>query len=148
MSSRTSGAWPTPAGSRTGYIIEVPRLNSRQSLVPAANYQALQTCPFPTLKPVTDQGKHVFLSYVSEDSGRVDELCTILEAAGIPYWRDRKDLWPGDQWRTVIRTAIQSGSLVFLACFSEQSRARAKSYQNEELNLAVEEMRQMPPGRP
>jgi hypothetical protein len=35
---------------------------------------------------------------------------------------------------------------VFLACFSDNSRAKAKSHMNEELTLAVEEYRKMPPG--
>lgn len=94
------------------------------------------------------EGKHVFISYVREDTEQVDLLCTALDAAGIPYWRDVKDLWPGDQWKSVIREAIRSGTLVFLACFSDQSRGRDRSYQNEELYLAIEEMRQMPPARP
>ncbi|WP_156726052.1 toll/interleukin-1 receptor domain-containing protein [Streptomyces apocyni] len=92
-------------------------------------------------------GKHVFISYVREDSDQVDGLCAVLEAAQIPYWRDRKDLGPGDAWRAKIRAAIRDGSLVFLACFSDNSRAKARSYMNEELTLAVEEFRQMPPGR-
>ena len=93
------------------------------------------------------EGKHVFVSYVREDSSEVDGLCGVLEAAGIPYWRDRKDLGPGDAWRAKIRSAIRGGSLVFLACFSDNSRAKEKSYMNEELTLAIEEYRQMPPGR-
>lgn len=94
-----------------------------------------------------DEGKHVFISYVREDSDEVDALCAILEAAQIPYWRDRKDLGPGDAWRAKIQSAIRGGSLVFLACFSDNSRAKPKSYMNEELTLAVDEFRQMPPGR-
>ncbi|GGP58657.1 hypothetical protein GCM10010287_29580 [Streptomyces variabilis] len=91
--------------------------------------------------------KHVFISYVREDSDHVDGLCAVLEAAQIPYWRDRKDLGPGDAWRAKVRAAIRDGSLVFLACFSNNSRAKEKSYMNEELTLAVDEFRQMPPGR-
>jgi hypothetical protein len=94
-----------------------------------------------------DEAKHVFISYVREDSDKVDGLCAVLEAAGIPYWRDRKDLGPGDAWRAKIRSAIRSGALVFLACFSDNSRAKDKSYMNEELTLAAEEFRQMPPAR-
>jgi hypothetical protein len=97
---------------------------------------------------MADPAKHVFISYVNEDSPRVDELCRVLTAAQIPYWRDRKDLGPGDVWKQKIRNAIQSGSLVFLACFSEQSVAKAKSYMNEELTLATEELRLRAPGRP
>lgn len=93
------------------------------------------------------EGKHVFVSYVREDSAAVDELCKVLEAAGIPYWRDRKDLGPGDAWRAKIREAIRGESLVFLACFSDNSRAKGKSYMNEELTLAVDEYRLMAPGR-
>lgn len=97
---------------------------------------------------MADPAKHVFISYVHEDSPRVDELCKVLTAAQIPYWRDRKDLGPGDVWKQKIRNAIQSGSLVFLACFSEQSVAKAKSYMNEELTLATDELRLRAPGRP
>lgn len=92
-----------------------------------------------------DQGKHVFISYVKEDADQVDRLCDLLEAAQIPYWRDRNDLDPGVPWKQKIREAIQSDTLVFLACFSAQSLAREKSYMNEELTLAVEEYRLRPP---
>jgi hypothetical protein len=94
-----------------------------------------------------EEAEHVFISYVREDSDAVDGLCAVLEAAQIPYWRDRKDLGPGDAWRAKIKSAIRDGSLVFLACFSDNSRAKEKSHMNEELTLAVDEFRQMPPGR-
>lgn len=94
-----------------------------------------------------DESKHVFVSYVREDTALVDELCKVLEASQIPYWRDRTSLAPGDAWKAQIQQAIRNGSLVFLACFSGQSRGRDKSQMNEELTLAVEEYRKMPPGR-
>lgn len=94
-----------------------------------------------------DEGKHVFVSYVREDNTEVDKLCAVLEAAKIPYWRDRTSLGPGDAWKAKIREAIRGGSLVFLACFSVNSRAKDKSHMNEELTIAVEEYRKMPPGR-
>ena len=72
-------------------------------------------------------GKHAFISYVRKDKEKVDKLCRHLENAGIPYWRDRKDLAPGDKWKDKIRDAIASGSIAFLACFSEQSRAKWQS---------------------
>lgn len=93
------------------------------------------------------EGKHVFVSYVREDNVEVDKLCRVLEASKIPYWRDRTSLGPGDAWKAKIREAIRSGSLVFLACFSDNSRAKAKSHMNEELTLAVEEYRLRAPGR-
>ena len=86
-------------------------------------------------------GKHVFVSYVREDSDRVDKLCAVLEAAGIPFWRDINALMPGDTWKRRIRDAIKDNSLVFLACFSENSKARDKTHMNEELTIAAEEFR-------
>src|SRR5262249_41092023 len=84
---------------------------------------------------------HVFISYVREDSHHVDRLQQTLEAAGVRVWRDTADLWPGEDWRAKIRHAITDDALVFLACFSNASRRRARSYQNEELALALDQMR-------
>jgi DivIVA domain-containing protein len=91
---------------------------------------------------------HVFISYVREDSHQVDRLQQTLQSAGIPVWRDTADLWPGEDWRAKIRRAITDDALVFIACFSRSSLARVKSYQNEELILAVEQMRQRQPEQP
>src|ERR1022692_3267707 len=91
---------------------------------------------------------HAFVSYVHEDSEKVDALCDALEAAGIAVWRDRNQLWPGDEWKIKIRQAIQNLSLAFVACFSENSASKDRSYQNEELILAVEQYRLRPPGKP
>lgn len=91
---------------------------------------------------------HVFISYVREDSHRVDELQRTLRAAGIPVWRDTADLWPGEDWRVEIRRAITDNALVFIACFSRASLARGKTYQNEELTLAIEQMRLRRPDEP
>ncbi|WP_084793908.1 toll/interleukin-1 receptor domain-containing protein [Actinokineospora bangkokensis] len=95
---------------------------------------------------MNEDAKHVFISYVHEDSDQVDKLCSMLDAAHIPYWRDRTSLAHGDQWKHKIREAIRSHALVFLACFSENSNTKSKSYMNEELTLAVEEFRKFPPG--
>jgi TIR domain len=85
-------------------------------------------------------GEHVFISYVSEDRETVDKLQHDLEKAGITVWRDRSSLGPGDLWKSSIRRAIASGTF-FIGCFSTASRRRAKSYMNEELTLAIEELR-------
>jgi hypothetical protein len=85
---------------------------------------------------------------VREDSRDVDKLQRTLEAAGVSVWRDTADLWPGEDWRAKIRRAITDNALVFIACFSSQSVARAKSYQNEELLLAVDQLRLRQPDDP
>jgi MinD-like ATPase involved in chromosome partitioning or flagellar assembly len=91
---------------------------------------------------------HVFISYVHENSPEVDQLEQTLEEAGIPVWRDTANLWPGDDWRAKIKEAITKDALVFIICFSQESAARAKSVQNEELTWAIEELRLRRPGEP
>jgi len=91
---------------------------------------------------------HAFISYVREDAGRVDKLQRDLEAAGVSVWRDTSDLWPGEDWRMKIRHAITDNALVFIACFSRYSTARAKSGQNEELILAIDQLRMRRPEVP
>ena len=91
---------------------------------------------------------HAFISYVHEDTHHVDRLQYALQAAGIPVWRDTAGLWPGEDWRRKIRHAISDNALVFIACFSSRSVARKKSYQNEELFLAIEQLRLRPPDEP
>jgi serine/threonine protein kinase len=90
-------------------------------------------------------GAHAFISYVSEDSAEVDRLQAFLESNGIPTWRDKDDLWPGQDWRRRIAEAITQDALVFVACFSRRSAARRETYQYEELILAVEELRKRSP---
>jgi TIR domain len=91
---------------------------------------------------------HAFISYVREDSHRVDWLQVALETAGIPVWRDTANLWPGENWRANIRRAITNDALVFVACFSQLSLGRHQSYQNEELLLATEQLRRRRPEEP
>ncbi len=110
------------------------------------------TVQLPSLAPEAVGRKqvpgHVFMSYVREDSHHVHRLQGALQAAGIPVWRDTADLWPGEDWRVKIRRAITDNALVFLACFSRAGLARSKSYQNEELTLAIEQMRLRRPDDP
>jgi tetratricopeptide (TPR) repeat protein len=84
---------------------------------------------------------HAFISYVREDAHHVDRLQQVLEAAGLSVWRDTASLWPGEDWRMKIRGAITDNALVFIACFSRRSVARTASYQNEELTLAIDQLR-------
>lgn len=85
----------------------------------------------------------VFVSYVREDAASVDRLVRGLEANGVKIWIDRKNLLPGYRWADAVRRGISEGEF-FLACFSENYAARAKTYMNEELTIAIEELRQRP----
>lgn len=87
------------------------------------------------------QPRHVFISYVRENQEQVDRLCQELEQHGVKVWLDRKDIKPGARWKDAIREAIRKGDF-FIACFSEEYTSKTKSYMNEELTLAIEELRQ------
>ena len=93
-----------------------------------------------------DLRDHVFVSYVREDSDRVDRLQSALERAGITIWRDTGNLSPGGDWQAEIRKAVIARSLAFIACFSPNTELRRATYQNEELITAVEHMRRLTPG--
>jgi TIR domain len=95
-----------------------------------------------------DDHGHAFISYVREDSERVARLQAILEGAGVRVWRDTSNLWPGEDWRARIRDAITGDALAFIACFSHNSEARQRSGQNEELVLAVDQLRLRRPSQP
>jgi hypothetical protein len=101
------------------------------------------TRPSETADP--DGQGHAFISYVHEDAAEVDWLQQALESAGVPVWRDTVNLWPGESWRDKIREAIDRDALVFIACFSRRGVARRKSYQYEELRLAIDQFRSRRP---
>jgi hypothetical protein len=84
---------------------------------------------------------HVFLSYVHENENDVIRLSNDLIKHGIRVWLDRKDIKPGAKWQDAIREAIRKGDF-FIACFSKQYGNKGKSYMNEELTLAIEQLRQ------
>jgi hypothetical protein len=90
---------------------------------------------------------HIFISYVHEDQDKVEKLSNALKRYNMDVWLDRDSIFPGMMWRDAIRQAIKNGAF-FIACFSIEYQNRDKSYMNEELRLAVDELRQYPPNRP
>ena len=87
--------------------------------------------------------KYVFISYVRENAAQVQRLCDELTKQGIKVWRDRNELTPGTRWKQAIRRAISEGAF-FIACFSQEYNARQQTFMNNELTLAIEELRQRP----
>lgn len=85
--------------------------------------------------------KHVFISYVREDQDAVDRLCRELRSRDVEVWLDREEILPGQRWREAIRGAIRGGAF-FIACFSQNFTSRSRNYMNEELTIAIEELRQ------
>jgi len=89
---------------------------------------------------------HVFISYVHDNGDLVMRLASDLRRYGVEVWLDRERIAPGQRWRDSIRAAIRSGGL-FLACFSREYAERDQSYMNEELTVAIDELRQRPTDR-
>jgi len=83
---------------------------------------------------------HVFISYVREDASAVAKLYDDLSLSGVTVWLDRNSIQPGARWKQSIRKAIEQGAF-FIACFSQKYADKVRSYMNEELLLAVEELR-------
>ena len=90
---------------------------------------------------MSQQQPHVFISYVSENSEVVDQLYQALIARGVKVWFSRTSIEPGTRWKEQIRQGIQDGGF-FLACFSAEYLARQRTHMNEELHLAIDELRQ------
>ena len=86
---------------------------------------------------------HVFISYVREDKHEIDRIVDDLKARRVKVWVDRERIGPGERWEIKIRTAIERGAS-FLACFSSAFFNRDRSYMNEELHLAIDELRKRP----
>lgn len=89
---------------------------------------------------------HVFISYVREDSRLVNGLCTDLARHGVEVWIDRDSIKPGTLWKDAIRAAIKDGDF-FVACFSKEYAGRTTTYMNDELEVALLELREHGPSR-
>ena len=89
----------------------------------------------------------VFISYVSEDSATVNKLAEQLRSFGVQVWLDKTSITPGLPFREVINQAIRNGAF-FLACFSRASSERDRSYMYEEINVAIDELRQRTAAKP
>lgn len=99
---------------------------------------------FQALSEVTISMKntHVFISYVNEDWPIVSRLVSEIKGHGIAVWLDKHDIAPGMDWRIAIEKAIKEG-VFFIACFSSSYSKKQRSYMNEELQIAIEQMRLM-----
>jgi len=89
----------------------------------------------------------VFISYVRENIKNVTRLVETLKAHEVDVWFDKTHLKPGDRWTNVIRREIAQGDF-FIACFSDEYNKRTKSYMNEEITQAIEQLRQRPSDQP
>lgn len=89
--------------------------------------------------------RKVFISHVSQNAGYFGGLKQGLELCGIEVW-DPEKIVPGTLWKEEIREAIRGGDF-FIACFSSEYRNRDSTHMNEELNIAIDELRSQPTNR-
>ncbi|OWK31777.1 toll/interleukin-1 receptor domain-containing protein [Sphingomonas mucosissima] len=91
---------------------------------------------------------HVFISYVMQNAKLASWIAHQLRANGLDPWfsKDPGRIVPGDEWKRVLREAIQEGGY-YLPIFTREWAERGRSVANQELMLAAEEARMRPPGR-
>jgi len=65
----------------------------------------------------------IFLSYAREDEGKVESLYQRFSDTGVKPWMDKKDILPGEIWRSSVQKAIRRSDF-FLACLSVNSLKR------------------------
>ena len=63
---------------------------------------------------------HIFLSYAREDEEEVENLYQKLSDARFKPWMDKKDILPGERWKTSIQKAVRRSDF-FLVCLSANS---------------------------
>jgi hypothetical protein len=83
---------------------------------------------------------YVFVSYLHENKEIVSQLYKDLTLNGVEVRTDQ-NIPAGSDWKQYIRKTIKQSSF-FIACFSNEYNSRGKTYMNEELTLAIEELRQ------
>jgi TIR domain/Sulfatase-modifying factor enzyme 1 len=86
----------------------------------------------------------IFLCHASEDKAAVEAIYERLKALGYQPWLDKKDLLPGQRWRSEIPKAIRAADYI-LICLSKTSVAK-RGYVQDEFKLALEVLRQIPDG--
>ena len=85
----------------------------------------------------------IFLAHANEDKKIVSELYDRLQRAGYKPWLDKKDLIPGQNWRSVIPEAIAKSQL-FIACLYSRSIAK-QGFVQREFRMALSYAADRPP---
>lgn len=86
----------------------------------------------------------VFISYVRENRTIVERLAGQLQDYRLDVRTDFS-IPAGVLWRSYLRDQIKNGDF-FVACFSEEYSRKKTSYMNEELTIAIEQLRLRPTG--
>jgi hypothetical protein len=91
---------------------------------------------------VTLPFKLLFLSYAREDQKAVTDIGNRLYQDGFLTWLDRKDLRPGDLWKTRIKRGMDSADYVLI--FLSKASASKTGYVQAEMKYAFEQYKLRP----
>jgi hypothetical protein len=81
----------------------------------------------------------VFLSYANEDRERVERIRDAFASAGIQVWFDQGALEPGDEYKAVIREAIEKCTFFFPCLSANSLGGQIRRFFRFEWNRAIEE---------
>lgn len=82
---------------------------------------------------MSDAGGRVFLSHASEDKDAAWEICSLLEAHGVPCWFAPRDIAPGADWPASIAGAIETCRAMLILLTPAANRS---THMNREVQLA------------
>lgn len=91
----------------------------------------------------TSSSPQVFISYAREDIEIADRIYSELKNAGINIWMDKKNIFPGQNWKNAIDDAIRK-SRYFIPLFSSTSVTKIGHIQVE-FKYALEVFKTYPP---
>jgi formylglycine-generating enzyme required for sulfatase activity len=86
----------------------------------------------------------IFLCHASEDKAAVLDLYDRLNALGYKPWLDKKDLLPGQLWRSEIPKAIRASDYILI--FLSKTSVAKRGYVQNEFKLALEVLDEIPEG--
>ena len=92
--------------------------------------------------PELNNERYVFISYSRADNldenPQITRFTEELEARGINYFLDKKDIKPGKDWRAMIRRKIQNPDMAMFCLFLSRNSVLSE-YVDDELSLVLEE---------
>jgi hypothetical protein len=86
----------------------------------------------------------IFLCHAGEDKAAVETIYERLKGLGYKPWLDKKDLLPGQRWRSEIPKAIRASDYILI--FLSKTSVAKRGYVQNEFKLAVEVLRDIPEG--
>jgi hypothetical protein len=94
---------------------------------------------------VTLPVKLLFFSYAREDQRKVTRVANRLYQDGFLTWLDRKDIRPGDTWKTRIKRGMESADYILI--FLSQASCKKTGYVQVEMKDAFEMSKRKPDGQ-